>query len=607
MLRILSLLKSNLLKVKNMLKKLSALILLLFLGQFAKAQNEFITIWKPSGIDPNITTTVNAPSQSTTNQIWFPGTGTNYTIQWEEINFPQHNGTLTNVTSTGQILINFGTPLNPSPNQATYSVKVSNGNGVFSKIQFATFTLDSSGAKIWSHLGNSDKILSISQWGNIQWTSMFNAFSHCQNLQLTATDSPNLTNVENASHLFFNASSLTGNSSMANWDMSHVKDLSFMFAHTNMYILADTFNPPIGNWNTSAATNFKSLFENRKAFNQNLNSWNTSSVTNMSAMFEGCYAFNQPLNNWNTSNVTDMSRMFFSVFNFNQPLNSWNTANVTNMSSMFEACTAFNQPLNTWNTSNVTNMSSMFAVSVAFDQPLNNWNTSNVTDMSQMFHLIPNFNQPLNNWNTSKVTNISHMFHNCTAFDQPLDNWDTSKVTNMSVFLQGATSFDQTLGSWNLPLLTNAILAITQTGIDCSNYSDTLTGWADNPNTANNINLGPLMNLTYSSNIINKRNILINKGWLFTGDVVGECEKLAVNENELKNSLSIYPNPVSDILYIKNAKDVKSYMIIDSSGRIIMKDPLTKGFINVQSLSSGNYILQIITDKNIESFKFIKK
>jgi len=199
------------------------------------------------------------------------------------------------------------------------------------------------------------------------------------------------------------------------------------------------------------------------------------------------------------------------------------------------------------------------------------------------------------------------MFHNCTAFNQPLDNWDTSKVTEMNIFLQGASAFNQTLASWNLSALTAALLAITQTGIDCTNYSDTLSGWADNPNTANNINLGPLMNLMYSSNVVNKRNILINKGWLFTGDVVGECEKLAVNENKLKNSLSIYPNPASDFIYLNNSKDVKSYIITDSSGRVIMKDSLTKDFITIQSLSSGNYILQIITDKNIESFKFIKK
>ncbi|WP_139419630.1 BspA family leucine-rich repeat surface protein [Chryseobacterium mulctrae] len=589
-----------------MLKKFLPLFFLVIF-HLLKAQNEFITIWKPSGVNAAITTYVTASSQSSANQIWFPGTGTNYTIQWEEINYPQHNGTLTNITSAGQILIDFGTPINPTPNQATYRLKISNGNGVFSKIQFASFTLDPNGAKIWSHLGNSDKILAISQWGNIQWTSMFNAFSHCQSLQLTATDTPNLSNVENASHLFFNTSSFTGNPSMAHWDTSHVKDFSFMFAHKNIYQLADTFNPPIENWNTSAATNFKSLFENRKVFNQNLNSWNTSSVTNMSAMFSGCYTFNQPLNNWNTSNVTDMSLMFHAMLNFNQPLNTWNTSNVINMSHMFEGCTVFNQPLNSWNTSNAINMSHMFAECTAFNQPLDNWNTLNVTDMSAMFHLIPNFNQPLNSWNTSKVTNISHMFHNCTAFNQPLDNWDTSKVTEMNIFLQGATSFNQTLASWNLPLLTAALLAITQTGIDCTNYSDTISGWADNPNTANNINLGPLMNLTYTSTIINKRNILINKGWIFTGDLAGECEKLAVNENTLKNSLSIYPNPTSDFIYLNNAKDAKSYIITDFSGRIILKDYLAKDVINIQSLIPGSYILQIIANKNIENFKFIKK
>ncbi|MGO4708569.1 BspA family leucine-rich repeat surface protein [Chryseobacterium sp. 2TAF14] len=501
-------------------------------SQLAKSQTEFITIWKPSGINPSIITNVTAPSVSSSNQIWFPGAGANYTIQWEEINFPQHNATLTNVSSAGQILIDFGTPLNPSPNQATYRLKVSNGNGVFNKIQFASFILDQTGAKIWSHFGNSDKILAISQWGNIQWSSMFSAFSHCQNLQLIATDSPDLSNVANTSHMFFNTSNFSGNSSMANWDTSFVKDFSFMFAHTNIHQFTETFNPPIGNWNTSAATNFNSLFENRKIFNQNLNSWNTSNVTTMNSVFAGCNTFNQPLDNWNTSNVTDMSLMF---------------------------------------------------------------------------HLIPNFNQPLNSWDTSNVTNVSHMFHNCTSFNQPLDNWDTSNLTDMNIFLQGATAFNQSLASWNLPALTTALLAITQTAIDCANYSDTISGWADNPNTANNINLGPVNNLTYSINIINKRNILINKGWLFTGDVAGECEKLAVSESNLKNSIYIYPNPASDFIYLNHFKDVKSYTITDFSGRIIMKDSLTKDFINIKSLTSGNYILQIATKEKTQSFKFTKK
>lgn len=109
-----------------MLKKLSALILFVFLGQFAKAQNEFITIWKPTTAI-NMDEMVAAPHQVLANQIWFPGVGQNYTINWEEVGYPQHNGTISNVTSTTQVLIDFGTALNPVSDDVKYRVKVSNG------------------------------------------------------------------------------------------------------------------------------------------------------------------------------------------------------------------------------------------------------------------------------------------------------------------------------------------------------------------------------------------------------------------------------------------------------------------------------------------------
>ncbi|MFP3541108.1 hypothetical protein, partial [Pseudomonas sp. SIMBA_044] len=99
----------------NMLKKLSLLIILSFLFQTIKAQNEFITIWKPSTNSP----TVSAPFQAGNNQIWFPGIGENYNITWEEVGYPQHSGTMLNITSTQQVLIDFGTPINPNQTSAT--------------------------------------------------------------------------------------------------------------------------------------------------------------------------------------------------------------------------------------------------------------------------------------------------------------------------------------------------------------------------------------------------------------------------------------------------------------------------------------------------------
>jgi hypothetical protein len=55
----------------------------------------------------------------------------NFQVSWEEVGYPQHNGTMNNVTSTTEFIINLGTPFNPSPAQASYRIKISDGNGSF--------------------------------------------------------------------------------------------------------------------------------------------------------------------------------------------------------------------------------------------------------------------------------------------------------------------------------------------------------------------------------------------------------------------------------------------------------------------------------------------
>lgn len=516
-----------------MLKKISAFILLLFLGQFAKAQNEFITIWKPTTAI-NMDEIVAAPNQVLANQIWFPGVGQNYTINWKEIGYPQHNGTMSNVTSTTQVLIDFGTALNPVSDDVKYRVKVSNGNGSFKQIRFGLIYPNtiSDPVPVFENLGSIERILEVEQWGNIQWISMYSAFVSCRNLKITATDTPNLNNVTDVSYMFYKIPGLTVSASIANWNVSTIKNFKGMFGGVGNSNV-DTFNPPINNWNISSAENLSQMFGGRQVFNQNLNGWNTSNVKDMSNLFQATKAFNQPLDNWNTSMVTNMSGMFTNAI----------------------------------------------------------------------------FNQSINSWNVSNVTDISHMFHDADYFNKPLSSWNTSNVQNMSGIFAGADSFDQSLGSWDLTSLTNASLAISGAALSCINYSTTLTGWAQNHNTPNNISLSPLLMLSYSPDVVVDRNILISKGWLMLGDTLGTCqtkEGLATSETAYLKP-SIYPNPAHHAIYLKNISDTKSFIITDLSGRIIMKDSLNKDYINIQTLAPGNYILQIITKEKIQSFKFIKK
>ncbi|WP_312391062.1 BspA family leucine-rich repeat surface protein [Chryseobacterium sp.] len=523
-----------------MIKKVSIFIILLSFLQVFKAQNEFITIWKPNLVT-QLMPVVPQFTPAAENQIWFPGIGQNYTISWEEIGYPQHNGTMTNVTSTMNVLIDFGTSLNPNSADATYRVKVSNGNGSFKQIKFsedAISTIAYFDVVTMKALGSSNKIVEIEQWGNTQWQSMKSAFSQCGLLEITATDTPDLSKVTDASLMFYNTFKLNSNPAFANWNTSNVENFKYMFGRTT---------PP--------------------SFLQNVE------------------AFDAPVGSWNMSSATDISYMFFKRKLFNQNLNGWDT-------------------------SNVTNMGYTFAEAEIFNQPLDNWNTSKVTNMGFMFHFIPNFNQPLNTWDTSKVTDMGHMFHLVSSFDQPLDMWDVSKVTEMNTMFGEASSFNHTLKDWKLSVLMSAIGMIRNTGLDCGNYSSTLYGWANNPTTANNINLGINNTLKYSQDAttITSRNTLLNtKGWIFSGDTAIPCERLSTSEYHLHDLPSIYPNPAKDIIFIKNIQNAKNYLITDMSGRIVDKDVLDRNFINVELLTTGNYILQIVSKDKIHSFKFIKK
>lgn len=594
----------------------------LVLFSLIKAQNEFITTWKPSNTGPFPTTT-------TANQILFPGIGTGYNIYWEEIGHPAHNGTLSNVTTVlgTPLLIDFGTPSNPIANNATYILKVSDGSGIFHRICFYPQTMPVR--------GDLYKIIDVAQWGNIKWSSMENAFFHCEEMDVTATDIPYLNDVTNMSCIFSGCYKLVGNPSfngwdvsqvtnmhqvfnlarkfnqpISSWDVSNVTDMSLMFSH------AELFNQPIGVWNTSNVTNMEWTFLYSSQFNQPLSNWDTSNVTNMSYMFGGTEVFNQPLENWNVSNVTDMSGMFYLTGMFNQPLAAWDTSNVTDIKYMFSKAAKFNHPIGNWDTSAVTDMEGVFSESKAFDQPIGNWNTSGVTNMTAMFAGAKKFNQPIDSWNTSQVirmhsmfsqtllfnqpignwdtsnvTNMFYMFTDNPVFNQPIGNWDTSKVTDMRSTFKNATAFNQDLRNWNLYAVTQINSMLDSSALSCANYNSTLQGWANSISTPSGLSLGA-SGLTYSTpQAVTARNSLINfKNWAITGDTYNtECNVLATSETNQKQTVNFYPNPVKNILYFsQELQDIEIYSI-DAK---LLKRKSKGNHIDIPDVMEGIYILK---------------
>lgn len=241
-----------------------------------------------------------------------------------------------------------------------------------------------------------NKLIRVKQWGNIQWTSFQGAFSGCTQLQITATDAPNLSGVTRMEFAF-----------------SGCTNANFGTAH-------------------------------------NFNAWNTSTVLNMTSMFNGATNFNQPIGNWNTSSVLIMNSMFKDTTAFNQPIGTWNTSSVNDMFAMFESATAFNQPIGTWNTGAVQNMGEMFDCQFAvgtstFNQNIGSWNTSSVLNMTRMFRKASVFNQDIGSWNTSSVTTMPNMFQNAIVFNQDLGPWCVELIPSEPV------NFSTNTPAWTLP------------------------------------------------------------------------------------------------------------------------------------------------------------
>lgn len=83
-----------------------------------------------------------------------------------------------------------------------------------------------------------------------------------------------------------------------------------------------------------------------------------------------------------------------------------------------------------------------------------------------------------------------------------------------------------------------------------------------------------------------------------------------INSIELDNDVKIYPNPVDDLLYIDSESTINEIRIFDISGKEIFNKTinyLTNTSIDLSSLISGTYFLQIYTDKGVNKHSFIKK
>ncbi len=244
----------------------------------AFAAGEFITTWKTDN-----------PGTSLSNQITIPtsgGGGYNYNVDWGDSNM--------STSLTGTVTHAYGAP-------GTYQIKIT---GAFPGMFFG-------------YGGDRLKLLSVDQWGTVQWNSLAGAFFGCANMQILAGDAPDLSNVTDVTYAF---RSTDFSADLSGWDTSHVIAWIGMFQDS-------AFNGDISTWDTSAATDISAMFYSDGTFDQDISGWDTSHVTNMNSLFFYDIAFDQDLSGWDVSSVTDMTDMFagagLSTAHYDALLDAW--------------------------------------------------------------------------------------------------------------------------------------------------------------------------------------------------------------------------------------------------------------------------------------------
>ena len=110
---------------------------------------------------------------------------------------------------------------------------------------------------------------------------------------------------------------------------------------------------------------------------------------------------------------------------------------------------------------------------------------------------------------------MNNAFRDATSFNQNIGSWNVANVTTMNNMFNGASSFNQDLPNWDISSVTTMVRMLTNSGLDITNYDNTLLGWSTQT-VQSNVRLGA-DGLQYCLGEPG-RDILVANGWIISGD-----------------------------------------------------------------------------------------
>ena len=451
-----------------------------------------------------------------------PGESYNY-----QVRYLRHNDPFTPVTTsnnrTGNVQVTFRDP-------GIHKITILRSIGDFSNDPYFP-------AIYFNNSGDKHKIVSIDKWGNNRWLIMENAFYGCENLEVNATDAPNLSQATSLENMFRDCPLV--DFSLANWGVNNVTNMSGMF--TGGRLSTDNYDATLNAWaalNLASNVTFDagaSAYCMATAAHNTLtnNSGNNWTINDGGKVCED----DKFITTWETTSANEIIELPFprrrSTVVYNYTI-EWGDGTVTYSPSSNALHVYENAGMHKIKISGTFPpfhfaRSSMNEKIKAIDQ----WGSLAWETLESAFTNC--FYLDILATDTPNISNVDSMyeaFTNCrtlgTANSLDFSGWNTSNVTDMEGTFSGASKFNTaTIQNWNLSSLTTAKKMLNNTGLSIENYDKILQGWATlsgrESRIPRNITLGAL-NVGYGNPTY--RDILRNTyAWTFQRDIYQGIEE----------------------------------------------------------------------------------
>lgn len=274
---------------------------------------------------------------------------------------------------------------------------------------------------------NISDISPLADWDVSKVESLTYVFAYTQIENFEALSKWNTQSLNYMRWAFCQMSNLTSLDGLQNWDVSNVDNMEWTFgACTNLEDIS-----ALADWDVSSLVNPITMFEGCASITslEALKDWRPVNVESMRSMFHGCQHITslEYLADWNVK-PTDLYQCFADCYALQslEGLENFDTSRCTNMQSMFSSC---------WRVKNLT--------------PLKDWDVSKVETFYEMFFGMPWIEDisGLKDWDITSATTLQGMFSGCAFLLDVSDikDWDVSNVSNLTSMFRSERAYFCTL------------------------------------------------------------------------------------------------------------------------------------------------------------------